>query len=63
MKKYILGFGALAVLAVLLAAVLLVWARAHETAVGCVCCGVLLAVAAVCGWAAVEFWREERRKK
>ncbi|WP_440552934.1 hypothetical protein [Vescimonas sp.] len=63
MKKYIAGFGALAVLAAFAAAELLVWGRAYETAIGCVCCGVLLAVAAVCGWAAVEFWREERRKK
>lgn len=63
MKKYIVGFGALAVLAAFAAAELLVWGRAYETAIGCVCCGGLLAVAAVCGWAAVEFWREERRKK
>ena len=63
MKKYIAGFGALAVLAVLVAAELLVCGRAYETVMGCVCCGVLLAVAAVCGWAALEFWREERRKK
>lgn len=63
MKKYIAGFGALAVMAALAAIELLVRAQAYETAAGCVCCGVLLAVAALCGWAAVEFWREERRKK
>lgn len=62
-KRYIAAFGLLAMVLALLAAALLVYGRVYETAIGCVCCGVLLAVAAVCGWAAVEFWREERRKK
>lgn len=62
MKKYIAWFGALAVLAAFAAAELLVWGRAYETAIGRVCCGVLLAVAAVCketgAFIVPEGWKE-----
>lgn len=61
MKKYIAWFGALAVLAAFAAAELLVWGRAYETAIGCVCCGVIVAMAVLMGWAALVMWREEKR--
>ena len=62
-KRYIAAFGLLAVMLVLLAAVLLVYGRVYETAIGCVCCGVILYTAVISGWVAWEAWREERRKK
>lgn len=63
MRKYITVFGLLTATMVLLAAVLLVRGRIYETGVGCVCCGVILYVAAVSGWVTWEAWREERRRK
>lgn len=61
MKRYIAAFGLLAVVLVLLAAVLLAWGRVYETAVGCVCCGVIVAMAVLMGWAALVMRREEKR--
>lgn len=45
-----------------LATILLVWGDVYETAVGCVCCGVILAMAGLTGWAAWIFWKEEQRE-
>lgn len=61
MKRYIAVFGALAVALGLLSAALLVYGRVYETVIGCVCCGVILATAALTGWAALILWREEKR--
>lgn len=63
MKRYIAAFGLLAGVLGLLAAVLLVYGRVYETAIGCVCCGVILYTAVISGWVAWEAWQEERRKK
>lgn len=61
MKRYIAAFGLLAVVLAVLATVLLAWGRVYETAVGCVCCGVILATAALTGWTALMMQREEKR--
>ena len=55
------AFTVVTVLLAALAAGLLAWGRVYETAVGCVCCGVILATAALTGWAALILWREEKR--
>lgn len=44
-----------------LAVGLLAWGRVYETAVGCICCGVIVAMAALMGWAARIMQREEKR--
>ena len=61
MRKMTAAFTVVTVLLAALAAGLLAWGRVYETAVGCVCCGVILATAALTGWAALIFWREEKR--
>ena len=63
MKRYIAAFGLLTVVLGLLAVVLLVYGRIYETAIGCVCCSVILYTAVISGWVAWEAWQEERRKK
>ncbi len=61
MRKMTAAFTVVTVLLAALAAGLLAWGRVYETAVGCVCCGVILATAALTGWAALILWREEKR--
>lgn len=61
MRKMTAAFTVVTVLLAALATGLLAWGRVYETAVGCVCCGVILATAALTGWAALILWREEKR--
>ncbi len=60
-RKMTAAFTVATVLLAALAAGLLVWGRVYETAVGCVCCGVIVAMAALMGWAARIMRREEKR--
>lgn len=60
-RKMTAAFTAATVLLAALAAGLLAWGRVYETAVGCVCCGVILATAVLTGWAALMMRREEKR--
>lgn len=61
MRKMTVAFTVATVLLTALAAGLLAWGRVYETVVGCVCCGVILAMAALMGWAALVMRREEKR--
>lgn len=60
-RKMTAAFTAATVLLAALATGLLAWGRVYETAVGCVCCGVIVAMAALMGWAARMMRREEKR--
>lgn len=60
-RKMTAAFTVTTVLLAALAAGMLVWGRVYETAVGCVCCGVILATAVLTGWAALMMRREEKR--
>lgn len=61
MRKMTAAFTVVTVLLAALATGLLAWGRAYETAVGCVCCGVIVAMAVLTGWAALMMQREEKR--
>ena len=61
MRKMTAAFTVATVLLAALTTVLLAWGRVYETAVGCVCCGVILATAVLTGWAALMMRREEKR--
>lgn len=61
MRKMTAAFTVATVLLAALAAGLLAWGRVYETVVGCVCCGVIVAMAVLMGWAALVMWREEKR--
>lgn len=61
MRKMIVAFTVATVLLAALAVGLLAWGRVYETAVGCVCCGVIVALAALMGWEARMMRREEKR--
>lgn len=60
-RKMTAAFTVATVLLSALATGLLAWGRVYETAVGCVCCGVIVAMAALMGWAARIMRREEKR--
>lgn len=60
-RRWAVVYILLALLLAALAAGLLAWGRVYETAVGCVCCGVIVAMAVLMGWAALVMWREEKR--
>lgn len=60
-RKMTAAFTVATVLLAALATGLLAWGRVYETAVGCVCCGVIVAMAALMGWAARIMRREEKR--
>ena len=60
-RKMTAAFTVAMVLLAALAAGLLAWGRVYETAVGCVCCGVIVAMAVLMGWAARIMRREEKR--
>lgn len=60
-RRWAVVYILLALLLAALAAGLLAWGRVYETVVGCVCCGVIVAMAVLMGWAALVMWREEKR--
>lgn len=60
-RKMTAAFTVATVLLAALATVLLVWGRVYKTAVGCVCCGVILGTAALTWWTALMMRREEKR--
>lgn len=60
-RKMTAAFTVAMVLLAALTAGLLTWGRVYETAVGCVCCGVILATASMTRWAALMMRREEKR--
>lgn len=60
-RRWAVVYILLALLLAALAAGLLAWGRVYETAVGCVCCGVIVAMAVLMGWAARIMRREEKR--
>lgn len=60
-RKMTAAFTVATVLLAALATVLLAWGKVYETAVGCVCCGVILATAALTGWTALMMRREEKQ--
>lgn len=60
-RKMTAAFTVATVLLAALATGLLAWGRVYETAVGCVCCGVIVAMAVLMGWAALVMRREEKR--